>query len=91
MTLDEVVKRPHLFLACCAAFALIGGIGSTLAGQLNTVAITDGVFVWVGVIIMLRHAWMKKPTWPAMLRAKQFWIGVCLIAAGNFVFFEFSK
>jgi hypothetical protein len=91
MTFYEKATKPHLFLVYCAVAALIGGIGSIRAGTFNVIAGLEGIFVWAGLILMLWHAWMKKPTWPAMLRSKQFWLGICLIAAGNILWFEFSK
>jgi UDP-N-acetylmuramyl pentapeptide phosphotransferase/UDP-N-acetylglucosamine-1-phosphate transferase len=75
----------------CAIGGVIGGIGSAYAGRLNAAAVIEGVFVWIGVFVMLRHGWSKKPTWREMLRAKPFWLGAGLVAVGNIFWFAFSK
>jgi sulfite exporter TauE/SafE len=75
----------------CAIGALIGGLGSIYRGEFNAVTGIEGVFVWTGAIVMLWHAWAHKPTWPEMLKSRQFWIGISLIAAGNIFWFAYSK
>jgi len=83
MALREKASRPHLFVTYCAIGVLIGGIGSQHAGMLNTAAYIQGLFIWMGVILMLGYTWTRKPTWPETLKSKQFWFGIGLIAVGN--------
>jgi hypothetical protein len=91
MTFYEKATRPHLFLTYCAIAALLGGIGSIYAGTLNAIAAVEGAFVWTGIALMLWHAWRQKPNWQTMLKSKQFWLAVGLIAVGNIFWLEFSK
>jgi hypothetical protein len=46
----------------------------------------EGVFVWTACLVMLRHAWAKKPNWPEMFKSNAFWVGVALISVGNIIF-----
>ena len=91
MTFYEKATRPHLFVTYCATGALVGGMTSIYFKTLSAVAAVEGVFVWTGLVLMLWHAWTNKPTWPVMLRSKQFWFGIGLIATGDIFWFEFSK
>jgi sulfite exporter TauE/SafE len=91
MTLYEKATRPHLSVTYCAIGALIGGVGSIYAGRFSAVVGVQGVFIWTGLILMLWYAWAHKPTWPKMLKAQKFWIGISLIVAGNIFWFAFSK
>jgi hypothetical protein len=91
MTFYERVTRPHLFLTYVAIASLGGGLGSIYAGKFNAVVGIEGVLVWAGLILMLWHSWAHKPTWPEIIKSRQFWIGISLIAAGNIFWFAFSK
>lgn len=73
---------PHLCVTLVSIGVLIGTIASTYAG---TVHVASGVFVWAGCLVMLRYAWVNKPTWADALRSTQFWIGVGLAVVGNIV------
>lgn len=86
MTFREKASRPHLFVTYCAIGAFVGTIESIYAGAPNTISAIEGVFVWTGCLVMLRHAWAKKPNWTEMLKSHAFWVGVALIATGNILF-----
>lgn len=91
MTYYEKATRPHLAVTYCGIGALAGGAGSIYAGRFNALVAIQGVFVWTGLAIMLWQAWVNKPTWPEVLKAQQFWIGISLIAVGNIFWYAFPR
>ena len=47
--------------------------------------VLESLVEWVGFLIIVHHAWNTKATWSELLRSQQFWGGVMLVAASDFI------